>query len=213
MVTTVLQAPSTLVSATEAPARIGPNAVVQSMRALAELEPAAIVAAVRARAGLPSPLPPGMIPEAWFVRMVDAIRSELSPERAERVLERAGAYTAEYVAAHRIPAPVRWVLAVLPARAATALLLRAFRRHAWTFAGAGRFTTAGEHPATLVLAGAPTCRDRQRGDAMGGTYYAAAFEGLLRLASPRVRVREVACEATGAPCCRFEITLHAAEPT
>jgi len=191
MVTTVLQAPSTIAPVTGAPARIGPNAVVQSMRALAELEPATTVAAVRARADLPSPLPPGMIPEAWFVRIVDAIRRELPPERAERVLERAGAYTAAYVATHRIPAPIRRIFAVLPARAAIPLLLRAFRRHAWTFAGAGRFTTEGEYPATLVLEGAPTCRDRHHGEAMGGTYYAAAFEGLLRLASSRVRVREV----------------------
>lgn len=188
--------------------RIGPNAVLQSWRALEEMEGPRVVAHVRARAGLPAVLPDGMIPEVWFVRLIDALREELDPESVERVLRRAGAYTAVYVATRRIPGIVRTVLGVVPARASIPILVAAFRKHAWTFAGAGRFTAEGEYPGMLVLEDAPTCRHR-RGDRMSGAYYEAAFEGLLRIASPKVHVREVACQGAGAPRCRFHVTLHA----
>lgn len=189
--------------------RIGPNAVLQSWRALDELEDATTAARVRARAGLAETLPDGMIPEAWFLRVIDALRGELDADRAERVLRRAGMYTAVYVANRRIPATVRTILGVLPARVAIPILFTAFRKHAWTFAGAGRFSAEGDYPGTLVLDGAPTCRERRRGDRMSGAYYEAAFEGLLRIASANVHVREVACQAAGAPRCRFQVTLHA----
>lgn len=192
----------------EAP-RIGPNSVLQSLRALAELESAQVLAAIRDRAALPDPLPDGMIPDAWFVRLVEAIRAELPDDRAEAVLQRAGAHTATYVAAHRIPRPIRALLAVLPARLGIPILLTAFRKHAWTFAGAGRFAIEGEYPGTLVLEDAPTCREHGDGP-LRGSYYAAAFEGLLRLASARVHVHEIACQGAGAARCRFHVSFDAA---
>jgi divinyl protochlorophyllide a 8-vinyl-reductase len=156
-----------------------------------------------------------MIPEAWFIHLACSVRERLPADRSEAVLRRAGAATADYVATHRIPAPLRGALRALPVRLAIPLLLRAFERHAWTFAGGGRFTYGGAFPGTLTLAGASTCR----GDAAGrvgrpaGAFYEAAFEGLLRLASPAVRVREVACQALRDPLCLFEITLsHPIQP-
>lgn len=195
------------------PARIGPNAVLQTLRALREREPAEVSARVALRAELPALLPAGMIPEAWFVRLLVAVRDELSPERAEAVLRLSGAYTAAYVGQNRIPAPVRGLLAVTPERLALPMLLSAFRRHAWTFAGAGRFDVdEARYPSTIVLDGAPTCRrEAARAVAPGrltGAYYEAAFEGLLRLAAPHARVREVACQSGSAAFCRFEITLN-----
>lgn len=187
-------------------ARIGPNAVLQTRRAAEALEGGAYAQALERAVGLPHALPPGMIPERWFLRYVRALRDTLPPERAEAVLFRAGQYTADYVRAHRIPRPIRALLALLPARWALPLLLSAVRRHAWTFAGAGRFSVTGAFPGTLLLEGCPTCRV-PTGAATGGAYYEAAFAGLLRLAAPQVQVREVACGAKGAPCCRFELTL------
>lgn len=189
--------------------RIGPNAVLQTLRALRELEGPEVALQLSAQAGLPTDWPAGMIPEVWFVHLVQALRAALPAARAEAVLRRSGAYTAEYVSRNRIPALFRGLLRVLPARLGLPLLLAAFRRHAWTFAGAGRFHAEGAFPGTLVLDGCPTCREESAAAAQdhAGAYYEAAFEGLLRLAARDVRVREVACQANHAPRCRFQISL------
>ncbi|MEM9694864.1 MAG: bacteriochlorophyll 4-vinyl reductase [Myxococcota bacterium] len=179
---------------------IGPNSVLQTLRSVREGEGTAVEAKLRVQAGLPAELPSSMIPERWFVSLIEVLRREL-PERAEYHLEWAGRETAAYVAAHRIPAPARQLLARLPGRLALPLLLKGVRAHAWTFAGSGAFSI--QRGPTLILRDAPTCRTSS--GARCGGYYATAFEGLLRLADPRVRVREVACQAQGAPQCRFVI--------
>jgi divinyl protochlorophyllide a 8-vinyl-reductase len=202
--------------ASEAPveARIGPNSLIQTLRALEELEGDAAVMLVRARAGLSETWPEGMIPEEWFVRLILALRETLPSARAEAVLRRSGTYTADYVGKNRIPAPIRVLLAVLPRRLSVPVLLAAFRRHAWTFAGAGRFSVEGAFPGTILLAGCPTCRTGVETLAGGraGAYYEAAFEGLLSLAARQVRVREVACQASHAPVCRFQIFFDDQQP-
>lgn len=177
-----------------------------------EREPAATCARIAELAELPAVLPEGMIPEVLFVRLVRALRDTLPPERSEAVLRLSGAFTAAYVAKNRIPAPVRALLAVLPERLAVPLLLAAFRRNAWTFAGAGRFDVdAGRYPGVILLDGCPTCREDAARElpagVLAGAYYEGAFEGLLRLAARRVRVREVACRARAGAPCRFQITL------
>jgi divinyl protochlorophyllide a 8-vinyl-reductase len=186
--------------------RIGPNAILQTRRALAELEGSDEQDALFRRMGLPEPLPPGMIPERWFLGCVETLRDALPADRAEAVLARSGAYTADYVRENRIPRPFRALLGHLPVRVALPLLLFAFRRHAWTFAGAGRFSVEGAFPGTLVLEGCPTCRVPTRAE-HGGAYYEAAFAGLLAIAAPGVRVREKSCVTRGADRCTFEITL------
>jgi len=190
-------------------ARIGPNSVLQTLRALGELELPEVVSLVVARARLPEALPAGMIPEVWFVQLVQALRETVPPARSEAVLRRSGTYTAAYVRGNRIPAPIRWVLQLLPRRLAVPLLLKAFDRHAWTFAGAGRYSVEGPFPGTLLLDGCPTSRAEAAalGEGASCGYYEAAFEGLLGLASPGVRVREVACQALGSPRCRFQISF------
>ena len=185
--------------------RIGPNAVLQSLRALDEQAGSAARAELALAAGLPETWPEGLIPEAWFVRLVDTLRTGPNAEDAAAVLAGGGRYTAGYVAAHRIPGPFKRLLAALPRRWAVPLLLAAFKRHAWTFAGAGtfRYERAARGRYTLILQDSPTCR--RPGASPGGHFYEAAFEGLLRLASPTVRVREVACRRLGAPACRFDV--------
>lgn len=187
-------------------AQIGPNAVLQTLRAVREMRSAAMAEEVRALANLPDPLPEGMIPEPWFVALLASVRAWV-PE-PEQVLGRAGLYTAAYVRDNRIPAPIRRTLKMLPSRAALPLLLNAFRRNAWTFAGAGEFDIEEGYPHVLTLRGAPSCRPEASPPSTGGgSYYEGAFEELLHLAAPNARVTEIACAARGAPRCRFEISL------
>lgn len=202
---------SGLASTPPTPARIGPNAVLQTFRALRELEAPEVARQVDPGLAPADEWPAGMIPEGWFAALVRELRAALPASRSEAVLRRSGHHTADYVARHRIPAAFRGLLRLLPARLSIPLLLRAFRRHAWTFAGGGRFGIEGPFPGTLLLDGCPTCRpDAAAGlEGYAGAYYEAAFEGLLRIAAPDVRVREVACQALHAPLCRFEIALTA----
>ena len=148
-----------------------------------------------------------MIPEVWFVQLVETMRQRLGATMAEAALRQAGAYTADYVAEHRIPSAFKALLAALPARWSVPLLLFAFRQHAWTFAGSSPFRVqtidAQRQEYHLILDEAPTCR--RPCSAMGGAYYEAAFEGLLRLASSRIHVREVTCRRQGADACCFAV--------
>jgi len=190
--------------------KIGPNAVLQTLAAVRDLEGQSLEAAVSARAGLgpPSEWSPGLIPEAWFVATIEALRRELpDPSRREAVMAEAGRRTASYVAVHRVPKPFRSLLGALPRSAAVPALLAAFARHAWTFAGRGQFSVEGRRPRVLVLDDAPTCRGRSEpGDGeRRGRYYEAAFEGLLALCGPDIHVHEVACRSQGADACRFRI--------
>ncbi len=186
--------------------RIGTNAVLQTLRAVEVLCGRAIAVDVARELDLPEADPQGMIPEAWFVSLVGILRRRREISDAEGILRLAGSYTGDYVAANRIPAPFRVLLRVLPARLAVPLLLWAFRRHAWTFAGSGDFQVLGPYPGTLVLQGPPTCRHADGPDP-SGAYYEAAFQRLLELAAPGIRVTEEACQAGGHPACRFRLEL------
>lgn len=186
--------------------KIGPNSVMRTLQAVEEAYGPSLAGEVHRRAALPSDRWNSLIPEDWFLSVIRELRTLLPENESEAMLRRAGALTGEYVRENRIPALFRRLLEVLPARLAVPLLLRAFRRHAWTFAGSGRFQFEGRHPSTLVLEGSPTCR-LPGGTERSGSYYEAAFETLLALAAPGIRVREVSCEAAGDPACRFELLL------
>lgn len=186
--------------------RIGPNAVLQTLAALEQLEGADRRDTAVRRARIEPDRLTGMVPEAWFLALIRAVRDLLPPARADAVLRLAGALTADYVAENRIPRFFRRLLAALPARVGIPLLLTAFRRHAWTFAGSGRFSVEDGYPGTLILAHCPTCR-LTTSDAPAGAYYEAAFEGLLHIVDSRVRVREFRCRSVGDPSCQFAVEL------
>ena len=188
------------------PARIGPNAVIQTLAALQALEGTSTRDRVARLAGLPATEPGGMIPEASFLSLLAALRSELDGDTSRKVLTLGGEKTGDYVAANRIPAAFRALLGLLPARIGIPLLLSAFRRHAWTFAGSSRFELCGKYPGSVLLDNAPTCRLTGAAAATGG-YYEAAFQRLLSLVSPGVVVTETQCRSCGAPRCRFDIRL------
>jgi divinyl protochlorophyllide a 8-vinyl-reductase len=188
--------------------RIGPNAITRVAQALrAEVgEPA--TRAVFARAALDDRLddpPQEMVDEVEVRRLHLALRDAVGAERAARVAREAGRLTGDYLLAHRIPGPAQAVLRRLPAALAERMLLAAVGRHAWTFAGSGRFAATPGTPTLVTLQDNPLCRGA-RADAPACHYHAATFERLWRvLVSPDTRVVETACCACGAPACRFEL--------
>jgi divinyl protochlorophyllide a 8-vinyl-reductase len=89
-------------------------------------------------------LPSGeaMIPEVQALRLHRWLALH-EPIGSFGIAEDAGARTADYIIAHRIPRPAVWLLRHLPASAAAPLLMAAIRKHAWTFIGAGEFGAEG----------------------------------------------------------------------
>ena len=89
-------------------------------------------------------LPSGedMIPEMQALRLHRWLALH-EPMGCYVIAEEAGARTADYIIANRIPAPVVRLLRLLPAFIAAPVLMAAIRKHAWTFAGAGVFTPRG----------------------------------------------------------------------
>jgi len=121
---------------------IGPNAVLQTVAVMEERLGHAETAAILADAQI-ARLPSGehMIPEIEALRLHRWLAMH-DPMGALVIAEEAGARTADYIIAHRIPRAAGWLLRHLPARAAAPLLMAAIRKHAWTFVGAGAFTPA-----------------------------------------------------------------------
>lgn len=195
--------------------RIGPNAITRVAEALPGFVGTEAARALFERAGLAAYFtrpPQDMVDEAEVARLHGELRRALGPERAAGVARSAGIRTADYLLAHRIPRAVQALLKRLPAALAARVLLAAIARHAWTFAGSGRFSArapalagAGARCAVLEIRDNPLCRDLQA-EAPACDFYAATFERLFQvLVQPRTRVRETACEACGDESCRFEL--------
>jgi divinyl protochlorophyllide a 8-vinyl-reductase len=189
-----------------APARIGPNAVTRLAEALEAAVGSGGAEGVFRRAGLAHRLrapPERMVAEEEVIALHAALRASLPAAQAEAIAADAGRRTARYLLCHRIPRVMRALLPRLPARLAALVLLRAVGRHAWTFAGSGRFAVLPGRPVRFSIAGGPLAREPAAAPACA--YYAATFEGLFRaLVHPAAVVVETACEASGAPACVFE---------
>ncbi len=189
------------------PARIGPNAVIQTAGAIGALLGDVEARRIFACAGLSDYLdepPAGMIDEREAIRLFAALSRCLAPDVSTRVLAEAGSRTGNYILAHRIPRAAQRLLVVLPDLVASRLLLSAIERHAWTFAGSGRVRTERGRNLAIVIAGNPLA-------VAGCPWHTAVFERLFRtLVSGRVGVRQVACCASGASACRFEIVMRSA---
>jgi divinyl protochlorophyllide a 8-vinyl-reductase len=189
-------------------ARIGPNAITRVAEALQALHGDAEARAMFASCGLAHHLdhpPETMVDEADVAVLAAALRRALPDGEARRVAAQAGRATGDYLLACRIPRAAQAVLRALPAALAAPLLLSAIRRHAWTFAGSGRFVARTGRPVRLTIAGNPMCRGIVAA-APACDYYAATFERLFRvLVHPRATVVETDCIACGADACRFVI--------
>ncbi len=188
--------------------RIGPNAIIRVGEALQHQLGGAVAAELFASAGLSPYLaapPKQMVDEGEALRLHALLRSRLGDRVAAEVSREAGVVTAEYLLAHRIPKPVQALLRALPAALACRVLLAAIRRHAWTFAGSGRFEAVAGRPTLLTIRDNPLCRG-QASEVPVCDYYAATFEHLFRrLVHRDARVTELSCEARGDDACRFEL--------
>lgn len=124
-------------------ALIGPNAVLQTAAVMEERLGAAETRAILSDARIDA-LPTGdcMIPEVQALRLHRWLALH-DPIGSFTIAEEAGARTAHYIIANRIPKPAVWLLRHLPATLAAPLLMAAIRKHAWTFIGAGVFTVQG----------------------------------------------------------------------
>ncbi|WP_333713251.1 bacteriochlorophyll 4-vinyl reductase [Yoonia sp.] len=183
---------------------IGPNAILQLLPVLEQAGGARFRDQVMAAAGLfAPPSDAGMMPEGPAARMHQALRA-LEPEMAPSLAWEAGVRTAHYIMAYRIPRAAQRALQVLPPVLGAPLLSKAIARHAWTFAGSGRF----EHEGTLRFAihdnpivrgevsAVPLCH-----------WHCAVFETLFRsLVDGRLRCAETTCCAMGHAACRFTLS-------
>ena len=185
-------------------ALIGPNAILQMLPVLDHALGAEARAQVLAGAGI-FDLPDGtrMIPETEAARLHQHLRQQ-EPLRAPTLATKAGLATGDYILAHRIPAPAQTLLRCLPAPIAARTLSRAIAKHAWTFAGSGRFAVVD--PWCFEITDNPIVR----GEVSVGClchWHAAVFTRLYRrLVTPTSFCVETACAAQGAGTCRFEIT-------
>ena len=186
-------------------ARIGPNAVLQHLPVLDAEIGVQRRTALFARAGVAVPPPgAGLLPEDEVARRHRAVRRHM-PGAAARIGRAAGLATGDYILAHRIPTPARRLIRLMPAPLGARLLAGAIARHAWTFAGSGRFAIAAHRPLVFTIADNPLCGGA---DAPGPVcdWHAAVFERLFaRLVWPGVTVCETACCGAGAPVCSFEL--------
>lgn len=190
-------------------ARIGPNAIIQTVGALEEERGPQETRRFLRRIGrgdLAEQLPTKMVDELAFITLIAAVRADMGVDDASRILARAGERTADYLLANRIPAVAHKILPRLPRRLGLSLLLKAISGHAWTFAGAGRFSyKVDKRGATLSLGSCPECRGLAVSEPIC-RYYESCFQSLLRpLIDRRLTVHEVACAAAGAEACTFEV--------
>jgi divinyl protochlorophyllide a 8-vinyl-reductase len=195
-------------AATDA-ARVGPNAILQYLPVLQEhIGSTGLDGFLEVEQLADVPDGSTMIEEAEAARFHRAVRRAF-PGAAPMLARRAGTRTAEYIIAHRIPAPARAVLATLPRPLAEKMLCRSIAKHAWTFAGSGTFRAQGRSTITFEILGNPIVGG-ERADQPICHWHTAVFERLFsRLVGGDYEVTEKQCCACGAPACRFELTRAA----
>jgi divinyl protochlorophyllide a 8-vinyl-reductase len=163
-------------------ARIGPNAVTR----LAEAAEAAMgrdeTRALFIAAGLERHLdaPPERMVEEGEVVALHAALATRWPGAARRIAADAGARTAAYLLANRIPRAAQAVLRILPPGVAARGLMAAIGGHAWTFAGSGAFAARVRRGgAEVTVTGGPFAAPGAAAGPMAA-FYGAVFETLFR---------------------------------
>jgi divinyl protochlorophyllide a 8-vinyl-reductase len=189
-------------------ARIGPNAIIQTGQALSALHGPGAARLIFEAAGLGryiGALPTTMIDEREPVALFAAIKATLPPAEADRVLAEAGHRTGHYILENRFPPAARKILPKLPAGLSSRLLVSAIARHAWTFAGSGRFearVTGWKRPVvTLAIAANPLATP----DCL---WHGAVFQRLFAsLCGDVAFVRHSQCCARGDSSCVTQVSL------
>lgn len=184
-------------------ALIGPNAILQLVPVLDRNLGRSARDVLLEESAVAIPDGTHMIPQDHAARLHQALRHDF-PERAASLAAQAGLATADYIIAHRIPAKAQILMGFLPAPLAARALSAAITRHAWTFAGTGRFRVLS--PWVFEIADNPVIAG-ETSDHPLCHWHAAVFERLYRrLVHPTVICRETACGAMGAQACRFELS-------
>ena len=183
--------------------RIGPNAVIQVGETLFAHGEEGLAQRVYLAAGhlewLRKP-PTAMVDERDAAALHDALHRLAPPHEARAYSAEAGLRTGDYILEHRIPRVAAALLRVLPASLSSRLLARAIARHAWTFAGSGRFSCESGPALSLSIADNPLAQSG------GCVWHEAVFTRLFQsLAHRGARVRETSCCASGDDACRFEV--------
>ena len=183
-------------------ARIGPNAILQLIPVLDGAIGPVRRAALFVQAGVAVPPPDaGMLPQQDVIRLHRALALHL-PDQSAQLSRAAGLATADYILANRIPAPARALIRALPAPLGARLLATAIAKHAWSFAGSGRFHILSQRPLTVSITANPLAVGS--GSAPSCHWHAAVFRRLFQvLVWPAVTVTETTCCACGDAACRF----------
>jgi divinyl protochlorophyllide a 8-vinyl-reductase len=189
-------------------ALIGPNAIIQMVEALrahwGNQETQKLLDAVGQGAYFDKP-PRSMVPQTEVAALHQQLYAAVEPQEFKRISAEAGRRTGDYLLAHRIPAPVQWVLKRLPDALAARVLSRAIKKHAWTFAGSGVFSYAWHGRLVFSITGNPITAGLHA-DLPICDYYAGTFERIFRvIVNDDWRAVERTCEANGAAACLFEI--------
>ena len=186
-------------------ARIGPNSILQLVPVLdARLGEAARSQLLDAVGVHRLPADDGLMDEAPAARVHQALRHHY-PQLAPDLAREAGERTADYILKHRIPAVAQRVLRRLPAWLAAPMLASAIEKHAWTFAGSGRFRVVSKQPLVFELVDNPVVRGEQAA-APVCTWHAAVFQRLFNtLVDRNMHCVETRCCACGDDSCRFEL--------
>jgi divinyl protochlorophyllide a 8-vinyl-reductase len=186
--------------------RIGPNAVTRLAEAADDRLGHAACERLFQEAGLAChrARPPETMVDEADVMALHRTLARLHPAQAGAVAADAGVRTARYLLAHRIPRPVQAVLRVLPPGLAARVLLAAIGRHAWTFAGSGRFSARMGGGVTIRIEGGPFADTLAAGPLMA--FYRAVFAHLFNtLVSPRTQVADAGVDGM---ICQFRMTWN-----
>jgi divinyl protochlorophyllide a 8-vinyl-reductase len=188
----------------EQSARIGPNAILQLIPVLDAALGIPPRQALFDRAGVALPPPDaGMLPERQVIRLHAALWHS-HPDLAPGLLRKAGLATGDYILANRIPRLAQAVIRNLPKRLAARVLAMAIAKHAWTFAGSGKFAVESLAPLTFTLRDNPLASGT--GEYPDCHWHSAVFERLFSaLVWPALSVTETDCAARGGNLCRFVI--------
>ena len=187
--------------------RIGPNSVLQLVPLLDSRLGTGPRAMLLAESGMDElPGEDGLMPEGPAAALHQAVRAHY-PDIAPELTRQAGVRTADYIITYRIPPIVRELLRHSPAWLSGPLLARTLEKHAWTFAGSGRFHVAARSPFVFELYDNPVVRGEASSTPVCH-WHNAVFQRLFNsLVDPGIRCRETHCCAVGDDRCRFEFSL------
>lgn len=190
--------------------RIGPNAVLQLAGPVENLLGQGAMARILDASDVPMPAGDQMIPQDAVGRVYHTMWKHF-PKQAATLSQRAGAGTARYIRANRIPKAARLLLRMLPRSLSERLLSKAIVDHAWTFCGSGTLSTAREEGEIHFLLQENPLADRTIQPPHLCIWHAAVFAEIFSLILGRAYYcKEVACCALGADVCHFVVSRTAA---